>query len=241
MGARCETTFTHDFVRRSLPANCRRILEVGGGDGDLAALLAADGFACVLLDSDAAAVAAARDRGIDARVVQWPEALDEQFEAVLFTRSLHHIHPLAESVMAAVTCLKPGGRVIVEDFAVEAVDRRTLAWFTGAIRSLRESGRLPGHSELLNDLLASDDLPATWHGHHDHDLHPVDAMEVALRAAFRDVTVESAPYFFRYLGAAVAGAPDSAARVRELADQESALIASGAITPLGWRLRGTMP
>jgi SAM-dependent methyltransferase len=234
-----ETTFTREYIRRSLPARRQRVLEVGAGDGELAALLMRDGYQVVALDIDPDAVAAARERGVDARVAQWPESLDEQFEAVLFTRSLHHIHPLDESVAAAVACLAPGGRVVVEDFAVEAADERTLAWFTGSVRLLRASGLLPGQQELLNDLLESDGSVATWQRHHDHDLHRVPAMEGELRRLLTDVTIEEAPYFFRYLGAAMANAPERNDLVRSFAEQEGRLIADGAITALGWRLRGT--
>ena len=233
-----ETLFTHDYVQRSLPAGCRRVLEIGAGRGELAARLMGDGLAVVALDIDPGVVAIARDLGVDARVTHWPEPLDEQFEAVLFTRSLHHIHPLAESVDAAIACLVPRGRVVVEDFAFEAVDRRTIAWFTGAVRLLRESGLLPGYNELLNDLLATDGSLAAWEKHHDHDLHRAAAMEAELRRALTDVTIEAAPYLFRYLGAAMANAPERDGLVRALAEQETKLIADGVITALGWRLRG---
>jgi SAM-dependent methyltransferase len=234
-----ETIFTYEFVRRSLPPDCRRILEVGAGMGELAARLMGDGLGVVALDIDPGVVAIARDLGVDARVVHWPEPLDEQFEAVLFTRSLHHMHPLAECVAAGVACLAPRGRVVIEDFAFEAVDPRTLAWFTGAVRLLRESGLLPGYNELLNDLLASDGSLAAWEKHHDHDLHLAAAMEAALRRTLTDVAVETAPYLFRYAGAAMANAPERDALVRALAEQEAKRIADGAITALGWRLRGT--
>jgi SAM-dependent methyltransferase len=235
-----ETTFTLDYVKRSLPARCRRVLEVGAGTGELAARLLRDGLAVVALDSDPDAVATARTLGVDARLARWPQPLDEPFDAVLFTRSLHHIHRLEESVNAAAAGLAPHGRVVVEDVAIEAADERTLAWFTEALRLLRDSGRLPGHSALLEDLLATGGSPAVWQEHHDHDLHGAAAMEAALGAALTEVEVEAAPYLFRYLGAALAKAPARDTLVRALAEQERTLIADGAIAALGWRLRGTV-
>jgi uncharacterized protein (TIGR02172 family) len=43
---------------------------------------------------------------------------DTPFDVVLFVRSLHHAHPLSESVEQAHRLLVPEGRVIVEDFAL---------------------------------------------------------------------------------------------------------------------------
>jgi SAM-dependent methyltransferase len=234
-----EVNFTYEFIRRSLPADCRRVLEIGAGIGELAARLMREGLDVVALDIDTDAVAAARELGVDARGVQWPEWLDEQFDAVLFTRSLHHINPLAESVEAAVACLTPQGQVVVEDFAFEAVDDRTLAWFTGAIRLLRESGLLPEYNQLLNDLLATEGSMAAWGKYHDDDLHQASAMEFELRRALADVTIEAVPYLFRYLGAAMAKAPERDALVRALAEQENKLAADGTITALGRRFLGT--
>jgi hypothetical protein len=64
-------------------------------------------------------------------------------------------------------------------------------------------------------------------------------MEAELRRALADVTIETVPYLFRYLSAAMAKPPERDGLVRALAEQEGKLIADGAITALGWRLRGT--
>ena len=65
-------------------------------------------------------------------------------------------------------------------------------------------------------------------------------MEAELRRALTEVTIEAAPYMFRYLGGALANAPGRDALVRALAEQEAKLIADGAIAALGWRLRGSV-
>src|SRR5439155_1204291 len=129
-----ETRYTYDFVRRFLPRGCRRILEVGCGTGELAARLSKDGYVVIAIDSDRDSVAAARRLGVNAHVATWPDFDQGQFDAVLFTRSLHHIHPLGESVRHAADCLANGGRIIVEDFAYESADEKTLRWFKSAIR-----------------------------------------------------------------------------------------------------------
>jgi SAM-dependent methyltransferase len=102
---RFETRYTYDFIKRFLPRECRRILEVGCGTGELAARLSKDAYSVVAIDSDRDSVAAAQRLGVNARVATWPDFDEGHFDAVLFTRSLHHIHPLDESVRHAADSL----------------------------------------------------------------------------------------------------------------------------------------
>ena len=53
-----------------------------------------------------------------------------------------HIHPLDESVKHAADSLVDGGRIIVEDFAYESADEKTLRWFASAIRFLEAASLL---------------------------------------------------------------------------------------------------
>ena len=79
---RFETRFTYDFIRRFLPRHCHRVLEVGCGTGELAARLSQDGYAAVAIDSDGESVAAARQLGVDVRLITWPD-----FEMEILTLS----------------------------------------------------------------------------------------------------------------------------------------------------------
>jgi SAM-dependent methyltransferase len=97
-----EVRFTSDFIKRSLPTGARCILEVGCGSGELAASLLQTGLAVVAIDTDGDFVGAARRLGVDARVATWPDFEEGQFDAILFTRSLHHIHPLEKAVRQAL-------------------------------------------------------------------------------------------------------------------------------------------
>ena len=92
-----ETQFTRDFIKRSLPAGARRVLEIGCGSGELAASLLQDGVSLIAIDTDPDLIAAARGLGVDARIAAWPNFEDGQFDAVLFTRSLHHMERITES------------------------------------------------------------------------------------------------------------------------------------------------
>src|SRR5690242_10557526 len=104
-----ETRYTYDFVKRFLSSEVGRILEVGCGTGELATCLLNDGYSVVAIDCDRESVAAAQQLGLDARVAIWPDFDDGQFDAVLFTRSLHHIYPLDQSVVRTAKTLAGRG------------------------------------------------------------------------------------------------------------------------------------
>jgi SAM-dependent methyltransferase len=115
------TAQTLAFVRAHAPPPPARVREVGCGDGALASRLQGVGYRVVAVDSSEAAVAAAVRRGLDARAARWPDFEESSFDLVLFTRSLHHIHPLDGAVARARHLLARAGRVLVEDFAFNEV------------------------------------------------------------------------------------------------------------------------
>ena len=92
-----------------------RILDLGCGDGALTDALVAAGGEVVAVDASADQVAAARSRGLDARVAH-AESLtfDAEFDAVFSNAVLHWIRD-ADGVLGSVfRALKPGGRFVAE-------------------------------------------------------------------------------------------------------------------------------
>src|SRR5207253_9366613 len=121
----------------------------------------------IAIDRDGDSVAAARRLSVDARVATWPDFDEGRFDAVLFTRSLHHIHPLDESVSHATDSLVEGGLIIVEDFAYESTDQKTLRWFSSAIRLIEAAGLLLGRDALQHKVLSKTErLEARRQSHH---------------------------------------------------------------------------
>lgn len=224
----CATAFTLEFIRTGLPAEARRVLEVGCGDGALAAALAADGIEVVAIDSDPGKVAQASRRRIDARVAEWPDFADGRFDAVLFTRSLHHVGDLEASVTAAVAALADEGRIIVEDFRAEGEPPRSAAWFDSLVRLLDSARLLTEPTEFLRQRLGL----APRHRHDDdHHLHGSAAIEAALAEASALLHIEDAAYYFRYLLPALGRGELGEA----LLTHERELIATNAIDALGRR------
>ena len=234
-----ETRYTYDYIRRSLPRDCRQILEVGCGTGELAERISQDGVAVVAIDSDPDSVAAARRLGVDARVATWPHFDDGDFDAVLFTRSLHHIHPLDESVRHAVESVVAGGRIIVEDFAYESTDDRTLRWFRSTIRFLEAAGLLTMSDEFLERVLSKTATLKTWKENHEDDLHTSAAIAAQLEKVSGDIRIENAPYYFRYIASAISSTERRDAILQAMAEQEQTLAAYNSIAALGRRFVAT--
>jgi SAM-dependent methyltransferase len=227
------TDYTHEYIRRALTVEAKRLLEVGCGDGALAARLQSEGFEVVAVDADAESADAARARGVDARAATWPTSVDGRFDALLFTRSLHHIDDLEAGIGAAFACLNPGGNIIIEDFDFGFADEETMAWFATLVRRLRSDGMEIGDSGLLAGLAAGESPPIeVWNDQHHHDLHPAARIEAALRKAASRVEAEPAAYFFRYIAAA---APERRELIEAVRTHELDLIGLGKIAPLGRR------
>lgn len=232
---RFETRYTYNFVKRFLPSKCQRILEVGCGTGELAARLSKDGYSVVAIDIDRDSTAAARQLGVDARVATWPDFEEGRFDAVLFIRSLHHIHPLDKSIRHLTDSLTEAGCVIVEDFAYESVDEKTLRWFASAIRLLESTGSLTVNDDFLEKVLSKTESLKSWRQNHEGELHTAAEMNAQLEKTLGRVVRENAAYYFRYAANAIPATEKRNAILQAFADQEETLGGNNSIVALGRR------
>jgi SAM-dependent methyltransferase len=230
-----ETRYTYDFIKRFLPPDCQRILEVGCGTGEVAACLTQDGYAVIAIDSDGDSVAAARQLGVDARVATWPDFDGGQFDAVLFVRSLHHIHPLDESVRHAADSVVEGGLIVVEDFAYESADKKTLRWFSSGIRLIEATGLLVVSDEFQHRVLSKTETLKAWRQSHEEELHTAAEIGAHLEKVSGRVIRENAAYYFRYIASAITAVEKRNAILQAFAEQEVTLTAEGSIIGLGRR------
>lgn len=234
------TEHTFEFARSYLVAGSR-VLEVGCGDGRLAARLTAGGYRVLALDANGAAITEAKRRGVDAVQARWPEFEGGPFDAILFTRSLHHITPLNSAVQRARELLTPDGRVIVEDFAFEAADDATAEWLRGIVRIAVRSGAIDITSDkFAGRVLASPRAVDAWQAAHagHHDLHDSATVAAALTCAFDPIYSSLAPYLYRYVCACLCDVEDTAEIGRAVLEAEERMIGSGAIRAIGRRFVG---
>ncbi len=169
MSARGEALSTEQTLAFVAPLlrNGQKVLEVGCGAGELAQHLARKVF-LTAIDPSAKAVRAARRRGVRAQQVDLLSFEGGPFDAVVFARSLHHIHPLKAAVAHARGLLKPGGRLIVDDAQLEVVDRPTAAWFFERVALLQGAKLLAPHGRHAR---ADHDHVHGEHGGHEHGAH----------------------------------------------------------------------
>lgn len=103
------------LVQALNPKAGESILDLGCGDGYLTQRLAASGAIVVGVDNSPQMVAAAKERGVDARCVSG-EALpfDQQFDAVFSNAALHWMSDHDAVLQGVHRALKPGGRFVAE-------------------------------------------------------------------------------------------------------------------------------
>ena len=194
------------FVRAALPAPPARVLEVGAGDGELAEALRALGHDVLAIDPVSEADAVARTALLD---VDEP---DGSFDAALAVRSLHHVEPLRESCERLAALVRPGGRLVVDEFDVERLDERAARWMLGQRAAVGDDS----HS-------AADELVAAMRAH----LHPVSLVVEALAPAFTLGDPVPCAYLYRW------NVPPG------LRGAEERLIAAGDLPATGARLVGS--
>jgi SAM-dependent methyltransferase len=228
---------TLGFLISRLPVGAK-VLEVGCGEGQVACELLQRGYRVTGLDSDSEAVARAQARGVRAVVASWPKFDSSvSFDAIAFTRSLHHINPLRESIVRARELLNPNGFLLVEDFALDEVNEATVAWFVKVLRSTQGNALIkPVADQLVTELLSAADVMQTWRDNRAHDLHPFTAINQAIAAQFVVREVQSVPYFYRYLIPVLPETSEAASFLDEVFQQETTLGNSGEIMFLGRRI-----
>jgi SAM-dependent methyltransferase len=178
-----------------LPPPPARILDAGCGEGALSRALAGAGYAVTSIDADPAAVAAARSAGIPAVRSDLADYDDEPFDAVVMLLSLHHMHPLGTALDRVAGLLRPGGMLVLDEYAWDWADEATIRWFY-------DTAAILGAAGVIEPLAGADELPARWRSRHTVDgvmCNGGDAMIKAVSARLGAVTVRRVPYLARHL------------------------------------------
>jgi SAM-dependent methyltransferase len=228
---------TLTFVLRALPGNRLRLLEVGGGRGELAAALQARGQVVTMIDPDLEAVATARAAGVAALPVGLLEHEGGPYDAVLFVRSLHHLGDLGPALERTERLLVPGGTVVVEEFARERADLPTAAFLFDLTAILAAAGVLQAPAEDEETRPQADPLERWQARYGPHRGLPTgDQILAALERHFQVEWAEPCPYLYRHLGQWLEPSERGGAVARQLLEVERARLERGELAPLGLRV-----
>jgi SAM-dependent methyltransferase len=192
------------FVRSALPPPPSSVLEVGCGAGHLARALDAAGHRVIAIDPEAP------EGEIFQRTTLEELGDAGPFDAAVASYALHHIESLHPAVGRIADLLTPDGKLVIQEFGWDRVDRATAAWYG------RHQGGLSSAEFVL----------AAWGTEHE-GLHGYEEMHRALDRRFRQDFFEWRPYLYRCL------------ERDDIELSERAAINQGDIHAVGFRYVGT--
>lgn len=253
---------TVSFVR-SYAAAGSPLLDVGCGDGSVAAALQQAGYLVSAIDRDEQSVFRARSLGVNASQADFLDFVcPHRFDVVFMSRSLHHIHPVERAVAKIVELVEPDGMLILEDFGVELMDRKSALWFYGlksvleaeicddpektAHRSCQESrhvgharasqlgGPKRSHGPRLENGAIPLDLLANWNDHHLGKHEVISSAEILQTISEAKLEVVHQSYV-PYLYRYFTESV-SAVKLESIFRWEERLCEAGSVVPIGMRV-----
>jgi len=159
-----------EFVGRWLPRPPARLLDVGCGDGISTRRLRTIGFDAIGLDPEAPS-----EPGFRRSKLEQFEAAS-RFDAAVAIRSLHHLDDVDTALDRLAGALRRRSRLVVFEFAVDAVD------------------------DAARDWLAGQGLPPPIEERWVHEVIPLTTLRKALAKRFRELIFEPAAYHAREAG-----------------------------------------
>lgn len=212
------------FVRPALPAPPAEVIEIGcGRAGGFVPALLGDGYAATGIDPNAPDGSPYRQAEFESYDPPRPA------DAVVACTSLHHVADLDLALGRVAAALRPGGTVVVIEWASESFDEPTARWCFARLPKVPpgdEPGWLTrGRDEWLASGQSWPDFHAAWRAA--DGLHAGAAVLRALDARFSRVSCGYGPYFF----------PDLEDTTET---DEQAAVGAGLIQATGIRYAGTL-
>lgn len=222
-----------EALRDVLPEPPASVLEVGCGHGELAGKLLAAGYEVTAIDPNPDAVSACQSRGVAARQTTLAEFHGPVFDAVVCSRSLHHIPDLVEASHQLVALLSDTGVLFIDEFDRAAADAATAAWFYGTRRLLTATGAAIEDE----DMAVGVDPSAQWR--HDHETDPPLHSGAEMLAALQtDLVLRSSRRgegLWVYLCQWLHDTEQGGRLALELRELEASLLSTEVIVPVGLR------
>ncbi|MBA3457741.1 MAG: class I SAM-dependent methyltransferase [Deltaproteobacteria bacterium] len=209
-----------------------RVLDVGCGSGEVSRRLAAVGFEVTAIDVELSR--ARQAPGVTFIEHDFLSFEAKPFDAIVFTGSLHHILPLDKAIARVTKLLTPTGRLIIDDFDVEAPDSETLRWYYDIQNLLVATELYP--AERVDGSPLEDPLTRWRAAHGDAPLHTGAEMRHAVSSRFVIRELRRGEYLHRYIAAGLPADARGAKVAKSVQLLEQQRIASGDIIPIGVRM-----
>jgi SAM-dependent methyltransferase len=236
-------SLTADFARASAPhlSSKSTLLDVGCGDGLVAAELAKSGLNVLAIDGNEEAVGRAQAIAVNAQQSTLLDFEHAPFDLLLVSRALHHMPPLAETVKKLNSLLKPGGVLVIEEFGFELIDSASAGWLIAQTKKIKSGNTAlePKHKWLWNaDNLNPEEACKLWLQQHwgKHQLLNSKEMKEALTEHTEVISCQENDYLFRYLCDFLAATGGGAAQAEEIRREECEMIRQGKLPAIGLRI-----
>jgi SAM-dependent methyltransferase len=220
-----------EFVLGQIGDPPARVLEVGCGKGELARALARVGHSVTAIDPRAPEGPIFRSVGIE----EFSDA--EPFDHVVASLSLHHVEDLGRALDKVVDSLRPGGTLVVVEFAWERINEATAEWALGRLPSTPPSGKPSWLERCCRGRACGGEG-----GGHDHEDHEEAHFAGWAEQGFHDSGRMRAELERRFVGRLFAWVPYLYPDLDEATSEadERAAIDAGAINATGFRYVGVL-
>jgi SAM-dependent methyltransferase len=220
-----------EFVLGQIGDSPTRVLEVGCGEGELALALARAGHSVTAIDPRAPEGPIFRR----ARIEEFTDP--DQFDHVVASLSLHHVEDLSMALDNIADLLRPGGTLIVVEFAWDRIDEATAEWALDRLPAASPSEKPSWLGRCCRGCARGGEGGSHYHGDDaeahfagwagEEGLHNSRQVRAELERHFVECHFEWVPYLYPDLGDGVSESDESAA------------IESGTINATGFRYVGT--
>jgi SAM-dependent methyltransferase len=220
-----------EFVLGQIGDPPARVLEVGCGKGELARTLARVGHSVTAIDPRAPEGPIFRSVGIE----EFYDA--EPFDHVVASLSLHHVEDLGRALDKVVDSLRPGGTLVVVEFAWDRINEATAEWALERLPAIPPSGKPSWLERCCRGRACGGEG-----GSHDHEDHAGAHFAGWAEQGFHDSGRMLAELESRFVGRLFAWVPYLYPDLDEATSEadERAAIDAGAINATGFRYVGVL-
>jgi ubiquinone/menaquinone biosynthesis C-methylase UbiE len=223
------------------------VLDVGSGDGVIAASMKKGGLDVSAIDINEEAVLSTTATGVTCQRSELQNFSHEPFDGLLCSRSIHHVEALDRSLANAKKLLKDDGLLLVEEFGFERIDEKTAVWLVNLAQLVsKNSGKnvplahngKPRHQWLIENYNGDSNALERVRQHHEqrHNISSYERVKSAVMDHFEIIEEVRIPFLFQYISDFLPATKAGAEHAQLIYTWEKEQAESGGIAMCGARL-----